>query len=398
MSIWSYFSRLFTVQPASVPVEGRDAPSGETIGDNDVFALSAANACVRLISGTEGTLPVRVTKNPGDGGVPSVTRDHWSYRLLHDSPNDEQTAYEFFEEMGASLELKGNALARKEMTGDRVVALEPMAWDDTKVSRNSDGELRYEWAGQKLTAREVLHIRGFGRDRHRLGGLSTIAMAGSSLGLAKAINRSAAAVFKNGIRTQVALSSERDLDAVQMAEARELVEKRYGGAMHSGRPLILNNGWKATTLSINPEDAQLLQSRAFSVEDICRFFGVPPFMIGHTEKQTSWGSGVEQAVLGFVKFTMTPRLKRIEMALAKQLLTPADLAGGLKIEFNLEGLLRGDSAGRAAFYQTMSQIGAMTINEIRAKENLAPVAGGDVPRMQMQQVPITAPAQPTNVN
>lgn len=86
---------------------------------------------------------------------------------------------------------------------------------------------------------------------------------------------------------------------------------------------------------------------------------------------------------------MGPRLKRIEQALTKQMLTPADRAAGLKFEFNLEGLLRSDSVGRSQFYQTMSQIGAMTINEIRAKENLPPVAGGDVPRMQMQNVPIT---------
>jgi len=239
----------------------------------------------------------------------------------------------------------------------------------------------------------VLHIRGFGRDRYHLGGLSTISVAASTFGLAKAINKSAGSVFRNGIRSSIALTADRDLTAEQMAEARAKVEERYGGAINSGRPLLLNHGWSATTLSINPEDAQLLESRSFSVEDICRFFGVPPFMIGHTEKTTSWGSGVEQAVLGFQKFALGPRLRRIEQALTKQLLTAEDMAMGRKFEFNLEGLLRGDSVGRAGFYQTMSQIGAMTINEIRAKENLPPVPGGDVPRMQMQNVPITQAGQ-----
>ncbi len=112
-------------------------------------------------------------------------------------------------------------------------------------------------------------------------------------------------------------------------------------------------------------------------------------MVGRTEKSTSWGTGLEQQTLGFVKFTLRRRLKRIEQALEKQLLTPQDRAIGITIEFNLEGLLRGDSAGRAGFYQTMAAMGAMTINEIRALENLAPVAGGDEPRMQMQNVPIT---------
>lgn len=389
MSILSYFQRLFTVQPASVPIAQWDVPSGERVDDGDVLALSAAYACTRLVSGTEASLPARVVQSSGDGAVSVDVKDHWAYRLLHDSPNDEDTPFDFFEEAGASLELRGNALARKELSNDRTVALTPMPCDLTRVYRNSDGELRYEFDGDKLTPAEVLHVRGFGRDRARLGGLSTIMVGAATFGLNKAVNRSAGAVFKNGIRSQIALTSERDLDEKQMTDARAIVEEKYGGSMNTGRPLILNNGWKATTLSINPEDAQLLQSRAFGVEDVCRFFGVPPFMIGHSEKTTSWGSGVEQAVLGFQKFAMAPRLKRMEQALTKQLLMAEDLARGLKVEFNLEALLRGDSGGRSAFYRTMSQIGAMTINEIRAKENLRPVPGGDVPRLQAQNVPIT---------
>src|SRR3546814_10042682 len=97
--------------------------------------------------------------------------------------------------------------------------------------------------------------------------------------------------------------------------------------------------------------SDLLESRAFSVEEICRFFGVPPFMVGHTEKSTSWGTGLEQQTLGFQKFTLRRRLKRIEQALEKQILTPRDRADGITIEFNLEGLLRADSSARADFYR-----------------------------------------------
>jgi len=112
-------------------------------------------------------------------------------------------------------------------------------------------------------------------------------------------------------------------------------------------------------------------------------------MVGHTEKTTSWGTGLEQQTLGFQKFTLRRRLKRIEQALEKQLLSVPDRLAGITIEFNLEGLLRGDSAARASFYQQMLTNGVMTINEVRALENLPPVEGGDVPRMQMQNVPIT---------
>jgi HK97 family phage portal protein len=137
----------------------------------------------------------------------------------------------------------------------------------------------------------------------------------------------------------------------------------------------------------------MLESRAFSVEEICRFFGVPPHMVGHTEKTTSWGTGLEQQTLGFQKFTLRRRLKRIEMALEKQLLTARDRVEGVTIEFNLEGLLRADSKSRSEFYASGLQNGWFTINEVRALENMPPVEGGDTPRMQMQNVPITEAGQ-----
>lgn len=312
MSIWSYFTGLFSVQPATVTVASPDAPTGERVDDGDALALSAAYACTRLIAGTEGFLPVNLVRGTDDIGVRTVMSDHWAHRLIAGSPGAELSPYDFFELSGASLELKGNALARKEMIGDRVVALDPMAWDETRVWRNSDGELRYEWDGVTLKPEEVLHIRGFGRDRRRLGGLSTISIASSTFGLAKAINKSAGAVFRNGIRTNVALMSERDLDETQMEKVRSKVEDRYGGAMASGRPLILNSGWKTATLSINPEDAQMLESRSFSVEDICRFFGVPPFMIGHHEKtnQLGFGRGADGAGLPEVHHGAAPEADR----------------------------------------------------------------------------------------
>jgi HK97 family phage portal protein len=127
----------------------------------------------------------------------------------------------------------------------------------------------------------------------------------------------------------------------------------------------------------------MLESRAFSVEEICRFFGVPPFMVGHTEKTTSWGTGLEQQILGFQKFTLRRRLKRIEQALMKQLLTAQDRAAGITIEFNLEGLLRGDSKARQAFYTAAlgdtQKPGWMVRNEVRRLENLSPIPGWDEP-------------------
>ena len=369
---------------------GHASYAGETVSETSVLALSAAWACVNLIAGTIATLPLMVYRTDREG-VRTVAQDHGLYRLLHDSPNADQTAIDFWESVCASIELWGNAFARKEMTGSRVSALVPVRPDIVTVRRLDTGLLEYQWTedGQARTAAQsgMLHIRGFGGSP--LGGLSTIRYGRQTFGLSSAIDRAAGSTFANGLRPSGVLAFKDWLTSEQRDIAEKRLTEKFIGAMNAGRPLVLEGGTEWKPLTINPEDAQMLESRSFSVEDICRFFGVPPFMIGHTEKTTSWGSGVEQAVLGFQKFTIGPRLRRIEQALTKQLLGPADLAAGLKVEFNLEGLLRGDSAGRAGFYQTMSQIGAMTINEIRAKENLPPVAGGDVPRMQMQNVPIT---------
>ena len=154
--------------------------------------------------------------------------------------------------------------------------------------------------------------------------------------------------------------------------------------MNAGRPMLLDGGLKWEQLSIDPHDAEMLESRRFSVEDICRVFEVDPHLVGQMQGNTTLGSSITEQTL-----KMRKRLKRIEGALSKQLLTRADRAQGVAIRFNLEAFLRADSPGRSAFYTSALAAGWMTINEVRALEGLAPVPGGDVPRMQMQNVPIT---------
>ncbi len=385
--------RSFSTSDPVYPTEitGPPSYSGEAVSQNSALALSAVWGCVNLIAGTTATLPCMVYRPDGDGQR-EIARGHPLFRVLHDSPNFDQTAVDFWEWMAASLELYGNAYARiAKNDAGQVTSLYPVAPQIMVVKRATDGGIEYEWSedGQSYRRRErdVLHIRGFGG--HPLGGLSTLQFARSSFGLAQAQERAAGETFRNGMRPSGVLTFDQFLSAEnrQIAETK-LVEK-FAGAMNAGRPMVLEGGTKWQQLTINPEDAQMLESRAFSIEEIARFFGVPPFMIGHTEKSTSWGTGIEQQTIGFQKFTLRRRLKRIEQAVAKQLMTPADRAAGMIVEFNLEGLLRADSAARGAFYQTMTQIGAMTVNEVRAKENLPPVEGGDVARMQMQNVPIT---------
>lgn len=368
---------------------------------NDVLAatgkaavgLSATWACINVLAGTISSLPLVVYRDVA--GVREVAKDHPLYWLLHDSPNFDQTAVDFWEFIAAGIELQGNGFAEINRRDDGgITSLVPIRPDAVRVRRLSTGTLEYRWSvdGKEIIRpdRHVLHIRGPMGDA--LSGVSTLTACRASFDSAIHANTAASTVFANGIRTTGVFSTgpEVALNKEQRAEFDEFLRQRYIGARNEGRPLVLDRGMKYTALDLLPADAQMLETRSFSVEEICRIFGVPPHLVGHTEKSTSWGSGIEQQTLGFVKFSLRRRLKRIEQALEKQLLTMAEKRSGMRIEFNLEGLLRGDSAGRSTFYQTMTQIGAMTINEVRALENLPPVEGGDVPRMQMQNVPITA--------
>jgi len=333
------------------------------------------------------------------GGRRVVASDHPLYYLLHDSPNADQTAVDFWDFVAAAIELRGNGYAEIYRGGSgRVVSLGvPFAPELVQVRRLKSGSLEYTVADngseRVLPQERMLHIRGFGGNP--LGGLSTLTFARRTMASALVTEAAARSTFGNGIRTNGAFISDHPLTKEQMNEVDETLSEKYAGAMNAGRPLILNHGMKYQAISMNPEDAQMLETRAFSVEDICRFFGVPPFMVGHTQKTTSWGTGLEQQTLGFQKFTLRRRLKRIEMALEKQLLTPAERNAGLTIEFNIDGLLRGDSASRSASYTAGIQNGYYTINEVRAWENLPPVDGGDEARIQVQNQPVSSgPAKP----
>lgn len=395
--------RLTLTSPHGWHSDNQYSETGELVTSQSALGLSAVWACVNLVAGTSASLPFQVYKQ-GPRGERVRYNDHRLYRLLHDSPNYDQTAMDFWEFMFASLELWGNAYAHIHRGDGGIYALVPIAPDAISVRRLAEGPIEYSWSheGRSYIERDdnVLHIRGFGGNP--LGGLSTLQFARNTFGLARATEKSASKMFKNGMRPSGVLSFEKWLSKENREIARNDLAKQFVGAENTGKPLILEGGTTWQALNINPEDAQLLESRSFSVEEVCRFFGVPPFMVGHTEKSTSWGTGLQEQTLGFQKFALRRRLKRVEQAVQKQLLTPSDRAQGITVEFNLEGLLRGDSTQRAEFYQTMTQIGGMTINEVRRLEGLPPVAGGDIPRMQMQNIPIgqndTNPLEVSNGN
>ena len=394
----SFVVRVLSIgSPDGWPVDSV-TDSGEIVNEGRLLSLSAAWACANLVAGVTGTLPLHVwRKDPS--GAPVIAEDHWLERLF-DSPNLEQTVVDMLEFLALSLELRGNGYFEKRRGSQgQVIALEPMP-PDTAVSRAPNGRLQYKFAGERgeprvLDMDDVWHVRGFGGSP--LGGLSTLAFGRHAFGLSLAVDRSASTTFRNGIRPSGILKFKDWLKPERREAAHAKLLADHSSATNQGKPLVLEGGVEWTQISFSPADSQMLESRSFGVEEICRWFGVPPVLVGHTAKVSAWGTGIGEITLGFVKYGLRRRLKRIEKSADKQLLSPAERAAGYFVRFDIEGLLRGSPKERAEFYEKMARNGFFSIDYVRGLENLAPLPGGvgEMPRIQMQNVPVgTEPEAP----
>lgn len=349
--------------------------SGEFVSEKSILSLSAAWACVRLISETMATLPLSVYERTGDGK--RVAPQHSLHFIIHDQPNVDSTAAVFWEAVVASMLLRGTAWCEKLIVGGRLVGLVFLPPSRLTVSVYADGKKQYRYRtenGQQriIPAQRIWTVPGWSLDGKN--GVSVIRYGANVFGSAQATDKAASGMFKRGLMPTTWFKYPKTLKDHQREEARELIEGRLSGAINAGRPAILEADMEVGTLGINPIDAQLLQSRAFSVEEICRWFRVPPWMVGHTEKSTSWGTGIEQQMIGFLTFTLGPWLRRIEQSISKDLLTPVDRLRYYP-KFAVEGLLRADSAGRSAFYSAMVNNGILTRDEVRELEDRVPMGG-----------------------
>jgi HK97 family phage portal protein len=368
---------------------GEDNPSGETVTVQTALQLDTVFACARLIAQTIATLPVMIYERGQNDQQAKVATRHSLYRVIHDRPNAEMTAVEFWTAIVACKLLWGNGYAAIRRRADgSVIALDPLRTDRVQVTRQTDGSrtYTYTWNGQTTVYFEddIFHLKGFSLDGEE--GISCIAAGWKSFGTAIATERTAGSIFKNMLRPSGYLSIPQFLSKENRLKAREYI-KDFIGSGNTGKVPFFEGGWKFEPFSIPPDDAQLLETRAFNIETICRWFGVPPMLVGHTEKTTTWGTGLEQINLGFLQYTLRPHLKEIEQAIGMRLLSERDQAR-YYAEFNVEGLLRADSKGRADVYDKGIKGGWMTPNEVRALENLPPLPGGDHLMIQGAMMPL----------
>jgi HK97 family phage portal protein len=373
------------------PIGGGSARGDASPRIDRALQLSTVWSCVRLISGTISTLPLFMYERAEKNGrtVRVVAREHPLFTLLHDSPNADMTPVEFWEAIAVGLLTWGNAYVLKTRSGGRLVALDPLNPAEVTVVRSLDGDVRYVHADargrREYTEAEVWHIKGFGSDG--LIGLSPIGMGWRSMLGAANVEQAASRVFGGNMRPSGVVTIEEILNTDQRGMMKEVIEKGVFGNDQMGYVHLLEGGAKFQQLTINPVDAQMAETLARSVEDICRWFQVPPSMIGHGTAVSNWGTGREQINLGFKQYVLEQYTKRIEKSINKHLLTPAERKR-YYAEYSFEGMLRADSAGRSAFYSTALQNGWMTRNEVRELENWEAVDGADDLTCQSNLVPV----------
>jgi len=366
---------------------GGTSISGKNVTVDSAMQLAAVWACVRLLSETVSTLPIKVYRRNPDGSR-SPARDHPLHRLLSQTPNSEMTPGRFMLFVVASLCLRGNAFIEKKKIAGRVVALNPLLPQNMEVKRLDNGVLQYSYAertGRRIiAAKDLMHIRGFGLDG--VSGLHPVATGREVLGGAMAAEDASARVFAQGMQASGFLSSDKDLKPDQ----RELLRTSlatFAGSKNAGKLMVLEAGLKYQGITMNPEDAQMLETRAFGIQQVCSWFKVPPFMIGHMDKQSSWPSSVEGQNLHFLTHSLRPMLDNIEQEISRCLVDAGE-RDEIYAEFGVEALLRADSAGRASFYNIALQNGWMSRNEVRRLENMPPIPGGDIYTVQTNLSPL----------
>lgn len=394
---WPHPGGKLTSTTAPSPHAG--TASDRDFGPDAALQIATVWACIRLIAETISTLPMLVYRQMPDGGR-TVDKGHPLYSLLHDSPHFDFTAVEFWEGIAASLCVSGNAYAEKLYVTPRtaanpyprIVALRPLNAAQVEVFRTAGGARRYRYhengkVNREIAEEDMFHVRGFGNGGDE--GLSPISYARHTLYTTRMTSAAAAKLYGQNMRREGVLEMAQTLTNEQRPQARaNILEPILNGG--SG---ILEAGMKFNALSMSAQDAQMLETMSFNIEEICRWFRVPPFMVGHTQKSTSWGTGLEQQNIGFLTYSLRPYLSRIEQTIRRSLMSPEDRRV-LTAEFKVEGLLRADSKTRMDSYAIGVREGIYTRNEVRSWENLPPMVGGDDLTVQSQNVPIGQQATP----
>lgn len=353
------------------------------IGVGGAMKLSAVQACVTLRGETVASMPLHMRDNKK-----KIVTDHDLYYLLHDSPNYDQTNVEYTSADIMKTDMLGNAYSLIERRRDKgVKALIPIPMDvGVAVKVSPKGRVEYEINGESYDRDSVLHQKGFSFDGYI--GLSRLQTGRHILSAQVQANDTAMRAFQNQLKIGGFFKVPGDKQALG-DEAFNQFQNRmrsYNEISNQSKWMPLPPGWEpvnGSNFRISMADAEVLQSRYFGIEEICRLFNIPPPLIGHTDKASSWASSVEALNLHFLMYSLAPTLIRREKRYAMQLLSPEERRK-YSPKYSAEGLLRVDTKTRFMFYASGLQNGWLSINEVRDMEDRLGIgAYGDEFRVQL---------------
>jgi HK97 family phage portal protein len=368
-------------------------PSGVAVTADSAMRVTAVYACVSLIAETLAALPLHVlmSKQTDNGQESAKATGHPLYALLHDMPTPGLTSFEWREMMFSHTALRGDSFARiiQDNSG-RIIDLPPIMPDHIWPDRTRAGKPMFRWTPDGTGPSRVLFDEEVLRIPHKmldgLHSLSPIATHKMTIGNAMRSAKMLKAHYDNSAQPKGALVMPETIDDEAAGAIRKSWESRHMGPENAGRIAIFDGGMKWENIGMTMDDAQYVELQNFSVTDIARIYLVPPHKIGDLSHATF--SNIEHQAIQFVVDTILRWVRRAEMRYNSYLLSARERAAGYYIAFDLKGLLRGDAAGRAAFYRAMFYIGAMNPNEIRMAEDMNPYEGGGKFYVQGATVPI----------
>lgn len=368
-----------------VPAPGTSlVPGAGDVGVDGALQLSTVWACIDRRASTIASLPFFVYDRKGSQR--EMARGSRLFQLLHDSPNSRMTPYEFWRAMIMNHDLRGNAYARIERASNgEAIAMWPMAADQVECRVLDDGSMVYlyyiDGDVAALSSSNVLHLKNLGNGTV---GLAKLEFMRPTVDEAAKAQIAAGKMFANGGKPTGVLM----VDSVLSKDQREKIKASFKEMTEgsTSRLQVLEANMKYQQISLSPQDQQLLETRKFSVEELCRWFDVPPVLVHHSNV-TAWGSGVFEIIDGFHKFSIRPVVVSIEQAVAKRVATPAQRARQT-CEMSLDALLRGSLKDRMEIYSKAVQNGIYTRNDARQLENLPPDAAGGQLTAQSNLVPL----------
>jgi HK97 family phage portal protein len=367
-------------------------PSGVKVDAETALKSTVVLACMRVLSTSVAGLPLHIYRRLPGGGK-EVAREHPLYSILHTTPNGWQTSVEWREQLMLHMLSYGQAFNEKVYAAGQISEIVPLHPSRMKTEQLENMRLRYSYREAQGTSTvytqdAIMHIRGMSDDG--VNGMSMIELARDAIGLARACEIHGATFFGSGARPGVILSTDQILSPEAAENTRNQWERAHRGPDRSHRTAVLQGGLKVNELGGNNQESQFLEARRFQVEEVCRVFGVPPHLVGDLTRSSF--SNIEQQSLDYLQNGLMPWLRRIESAIARDLLDGDD---EYFAEFDTRGVLRADAAGRAAYYNTLWNLGVASVNEIRSWENMNPVDGGDTRFVQLNMTTLDkAAAEP----